>query len=47
LSRVVLGVPYPSDVVSGWLLGATWTAAVVVLLLPAGSPNAEPAGGVT
>lgn len=33
-SRVVLSVHYPSDVITGWLLGGCWLAAVVVVLLP-------------
>jgi membrane-associated phospholipid phosphatase len=41
VSRVVLGVHYPSDVVGGWLLGAAWLTALRRRLL---SPAAAGAG---
>lgn len=36
LSRVYLGVHYPSDILAGWAAALTWTAAMYLLLFPHG-----------
>ena len=36
LSRVYLGVHYPSDIMAGWAAACAWTAAVYLLVFPHG-----------
>ncbi len=36
LSRVYLGVHYPSDIVAGWLLAGAWVVAMYLLWFPQG-----------
>ena len=36
LSRIYLGVHYPSDILAGWAAAITWTAAIYLLVFPHG-----------
>ncbi len=36
LSRIYLGVHYPSDILAGWAAAMTWTASVYLLVFPHG-----------
>ena len=41
LSRLYLGVHYPSDVIGGWLIGAEWVSAVLLLMRPGRGNSVE------
>lgn len=46
LSRIYLGVHYPSDIVAGWAAAIAWTIGVYALVFRAGHPWQRPAAPV-